>query len=388
MKIIVVVPWAPSVTRPRSLGLISYLAKNHDVLVVGATWSASDAEELQQLPVTRVVAVPMKKTGAYWRSLVGLLKGRSLQQSYVDSPHFRSVLRQAVAEFRPDLAFFNVIRTAQFGNEVGEIPTVIDLDEFRSSYYELLSETSKNPMWRIIASLEKKRMREAEERVLAEFNRVIVSSPTDLQPNNPGIRLVRSPHALSSPLGSSENRARNDLRIIFVGRQSYRANAEAVNWFVREVLPGVLKRVPNAHLFIVGDAPPKSTRRLGSDNVTVTGRVKDVAEHYASATVSVIPVTMATGVQMKLIESMVMGTPVVATPIVARGAGVDTQHCYVASTAAEWIDMVVAALTDEGSSASLVERARTWVGSEYSVDSIYRSLDEALSGIAVTKELR
>jgi glycosyltransferase involved in cell wall biosynthesis len=329
----------------------------------------------------------MKRLGAYWRSLVGLLKGDSLQQSYVDSPQFRQILRQVVADFQPDLAFFNVIRTAQFSDEVGSIPKIIDLDEFRSSYYELLAETSKNPIWRFIAKIEKKRMREAEARVLEQFDRVIVSSPTDLRADTPKTRLVRSPHALA-PLSIDQSIARKKYSIIFVGRQSYRANAEAVNWFVQEVLPGVLLQVPEAHLSIVGDAPPESTRRLQCNNVTVTGRVGNVAAYYASAALSVIPVTMATGVQMKLIESMVMGVPVVATPIVARGAGVDSRQCYVASTAAEWVDTVVAALTDQQASCSLVERASAWVDTQYSGDSIYRSLDEAVAGLTTAKEPR
>lgn len=387
MKIVVVVPWAPSVTRPRSLGLISYLAQHHEVVIVGATWSVSDAEEFNHLPVARTVTVPMKKLGAYWRSLVGLLKGSSLQQSYLDSLKFRHVLRQVVADFQPDLAFFNVIRTAQFSDEVGSIPKIIDLDEFRSSYYELLAETSKNPVWRFIAKIEKKRMREAEARVLRQFDRVIVSSPTDLRFDTPRIRLVRSPHALT-PHSIVQGKARRQYSIIFVGRQSYRANAEAISWFVQEVLPGVLLRVPQAHLSIVGDAPPESTLRLQGDHVTVTGRVRDVADYYASATVSVIPVTMATGVQMKLIESMVMGVPVIATPIVARGAGVDSRQCYVASTAAEWVDRVVAALTDQQASLFLAKRASAWVDTEYSADSIYRSLDEAVAGLTTAKEPR
>lgn len=386
MKILVVTPWAPGVTRPRSLGLIKHLAEHHEVVVIGAAWNAKDVEELRQLPVKLVVPVRLKKPMAYLRCFVGLLKGHSLQQSYVDSRAFRLAMRKTVVEFGPDLGFFNVIRTAQFSNELNDIPLVIDLDEFRSAYYELLSKTSRNPLWRVVAKIEARRMREAEERALTDFDTVIVSSPTDLSERGSKVRLVRSPHTIETH-HLREPLAKVGGQIVFVGRQSYRANAEAIKWFVREVMPGVLRRVPSARLSIVGDAPPQSTRQLESPNISVTGRVNDVAAHYASASVSIIPVTMATGVQMKLIESMFMGTPVVATPIVARGAGIDERHCFIAQTADEWATRVVQVLTDEAASRQMSQSAKRWADREYSRNSITRSLDKVLAEVLLLDEL-
>lgn len=385
MKVLVVAPWAPSVTRPRSLGLIKHLAEFHEVVVIGAAWNSAEIEELKRLPVQLVVPIRMNKSAAYWRCLIGLVKGRSLQQSYVDSDVFRRKLRQLITDFKPDLGYFNVIRTAQFQDEFNEVPCVIDLDEFRSAYYDLLGETTKNPLWRLIAKVESRRMREAEMRTLEDFERVFVSSPEDLSKHDSKVRLVRSPYAIEARKHDRQA-SRAEGHIIFVGRQSYRANAEAITWFAQQVMPEIRRRVPGSHLSIVGDAPPRSIRRLQDQSIKVTGRVDDVAAYYASAAVSIIPVTMATGVQMKLIESMVMGTPVVATPIVARGAGIDGRHCYIAQSADEWATRVVQLLEDQTVSHQTSEAARKWVETEYSMASIGSSLDQAMVGLFAPDE--
>jgi glycosyltransferase involved in cell wall biosynthesis len=354
-------------------------------VVVGAAWSAADVEELKRLPVQRVVPVRLKKSAAYFRCLLGAVKGCSLQQSYVDSNALRRTLREVIGDFKPDLGYFNVIRTAQFHDEFDEVPCVIDLDEFRSAYYDLLAETSANPLWRLIARVESRRMREAEMRALEVFERVLVSSPTDLSKHDSKVRLVRSPHAIEVRRHNNKT-SRVEGHIIFVGRQSYRANAEAIIWFAQQVMPEVRKRIPGSRLSIVGDAPPRSIRRLQGSSITVTGRVDDVGAYYASAAVSIIPVTMATGVQMKLIESMVMGTPIVATPIVARGAGIDGRHCYIARSADEWITRLVQVLEDQTVRDQASDAARKWVETEYSMASITSSLDQAIDGVFAPDE--
>ncbi|MDI3213092.1 glycosyltransferase [Arthrobacter sp. AL12] len=387
MKILVVVPWAPSVTRPRSLGLIKHLAENNEVVVVGAGWSETEIEELLELPVSRVVPVRLRKISAYFRCILGLVLGRSLQQSYVDANKFRRVIRRELAAFQPDLGYLNVIRTAQFVNEFENVPTVIDLDEFRSAYYDLLSITSRNPVWRMIAKIEARRMRRAEVKVLEAFDGILVSSPNDLVDGHYNVSLVRSPHALSG-VSPPTPEARIAGSIIFVGRQSYRANSEAVSWFVRQVFPRVVEHIPGAHLTIVGDAPSRSIMQMAGPQISVTGRVESLTGYYSTASVSIIPIRMATGVQMKLIESMALGAPVVATPIVVQGAGVTEAHCMVADTADEWVSSVVEVLLDSQKGLALAKEAARWASSTYSPEAIGASLDLALAELRMPDQQR
>jgi glycosyltransferase involved in cell wall biosynthesis len=70
----------------------------------------------------------------------------------------------------------------------------------------------------------------------------------------------------------------------------------------------------------VGSNPTKEVLSLSSNNgVTVTGYVPDTREYLNKATVVVVPLRIARGIQNKILEAMAMGIAVVATPQAFEG---------------------------------------------------------------------
>ena len=112
---------------------------------------------------------------------------------------------------------------------------------------------------------------------------------------------------------------RKDL--LFVAGFSHPPNADAAEWFVREVLPLICERHPDIHLFLVGSNPSAAVMALQGDHVTVTGFVSDeeLARHYASARVVVAPLRYGGGMKGKVIEAMRFGVPCVTTTAGIQG---------------------------------------------------------------------
>ena len=103
--------------------------------------------------------------------------------------------------------------------------------------------------------------------------------------------------------------------IVFTGQMDYAPNIEAVADFVRNTLP----LLPNVVFAIVGRAPSAAVRALAGDRVIVTGEVPDTRPWLAAADVVVAPLTLARGIQNKVLEAMAMGKPVVASSAAAEG---------------------------------------------------------------------
>ena len=102
---------------------------------------------------------------------------------------------------------------------------------------------------------------------------------------------------------------------IFTGDMSYFPNREGVTYFVRDVLPLVRRQIPDIRFLVVGRNPGRQVEALQSEpGVEVTGFVPDVRPFLARASVAVAPLTIAAGVQNKILEAMSSGLPVVATP--------------------------------------------------------------------------
>jgi sugar transferase (PEP-CTERM/EpsH1 system associated) len=103
--------------------------------------------------------------------------------------------------------------------------------------------------------------------------------------------------------------------IVFPGAMDYYANVDGVVWFTKEVLPLIKREVSEIQFYIVGGNPKKAVLSLSLNNgVKVTGYVPDMREYLNKATVVVVPLRIARGIQNKILEAMAMGIPVVATP--------------------------------------------------------------------------
>jgi GT2 family glycosyltransferase len=112
---------------------------------------------------------------------------------------------------------------------------------------------------------------------------------------------------------------RHDL--VFVAGFGHPPNADAAEWFVREVLPLVRESRPHVQLDLVGSNPSDAVKALHGDGITVTGFVTDeeLAARYGDARVVVAPLRYGAGIKGKVIEAMRFGVPCVTTSAGVQG---------------------------------------------------------------------
>jgi glycosyltransferase involved in cell wall biosynthesis len=96
-------------------------------------------------------------------------------------------------------------------------------------------------------------------------------------------------------------------------------------------MPEVRRQVPDAELLLVGQGTPSwlESEFDGLEGVVATGQVDDVRPYLHRAWVSVLPLRRAGGSQIKVMEALAAGVPVVTTSPVAAALGVDEQDGVV-----------------------------------------------------------
>jgi GT2 family glycosyltransferase/glycosyltransferase involved in cell wall biosynthesis len=125
-------------------------------------------------------------------------------------------------------------------------------------------------------------------------------------------------------------------------------NVDALAWFVRDVLPLVLRRVPEATIVVTGGDPPADVLKLRSASVRFAGFVDSLDDLYANVRAAIAPIRFGAGVKIKTIEAIQYGVPVVATPVGAEGLVLDEPACIaVSDDAAAFADALVRVLSDE-----------------------------------------
>jgi len=153
--------------------------------------------------------------------------------------------------------------------------------------------------------------------------------------------------------------------LVFSGSFRYRANYDAMQWFIGKVYPMILERMPDTHLIITGDhenlpLPP-------SDNVIRAGYVEDIKSLIASCTVSLAPLWVGGGTRLKILEAMALGVPVVATSKGSEGLNArHGEHLLIADSPELFADKVLELLKNADRREELAGKARRFVENRFS----------------------
>lgn len=107
--------------------------------------------------------------------------------------------------------------------------------------------------------------------------------------------------------------------LVFVACFDYYPNAEGAVSFARNVWPLLRERDPGLELILAGRNPVAAVRQLhGRQGITVTGQVPDIRPYVKSARAVIVPLSIARGIQNKVLEGLAMCKPVLVSPEVAQ----------------------------------------------------------------------
>jgi glycosyltransferase involved in cell wall biosynthesis len=161
--------------------------------------------------------------------------------------------------------------------------------------------------------------------------------------------------------------------MVFTGSMDWLPNEDAIQYFTREILPLVKRRVPDATLTVVGRNPYASLLELSKrdPSVIVTGRVDDVRPYMDRAAAYVVPLRIGGGTRLKIYEAMAMEKPIVSTTVGAEGLPVrDGAELLLADTPQAFADAVVRVLTDERLAHELGARGAATVRERFGWDQV------------------
>ena len=104
-------------------------------------------------------------------------------------------------------------------------------------------------------------------------------------------------------------------RAVFVASANS-INVDAANAFITGALPLIRAEIVDFEFWLAGDV---CLNALDAEGVHKLGRVDSVAQTYAQGALAVNPVRMGTGLNIKTMECLALGVPLVATESGSRG---------------------------------------------------------------------
>jgi glycosyltransferase involved in cell wall biosynthesis len=162
---------------------------------------------------------------------------------------------------------------------------------------------------------------------------------------------------IAVPLEEPVTRRPDPATLLFVGHLGFAPNVQAVVGLASGVMPLVWRKIPEARLLLVGRTPAPEVLALQGSRLEVHHDVATVTQFLARATVAVQPLRFGTGLQLKTIEALSAGVPLVVSQRAASPWGIkDGQHALIADTPTEVADAVITLLRDPAKARRLARR--------------------------------
>ena len=367
--------------RVRAFHAIAHLARANAVTVVAPVRSAAEAEQVQALAAlgVEVRTLRLGRAAALARTMASASLGLSASRGYFDSPALRAELRALCAARPFDLAIVHCSAVAHYAADLPipvKVLDFVDMDSRKWLDYRRFA----GPARRAVYAWEGWCLGRLERRMAARFDLCLTTTAHE----------DATLKEIAGPVASAVVRNGVDLerfhptdggydanRICFLGRMDYFPNEQAMVGFCRDVLPRLRVQRPGLRLSIVGADPGPRVRALAElEHVEVTGRVPDVRPYVQQAALTVAPLLIARGTQNKILESLAMGVPVVASGLACRGVDAELGRDLLRADGPEETAREVLRLLDHpptrarlaAAGRRLVERRYSWAATMADLD--------------------
>jgi len=401
MRILILSPWLPF---PPEFGggirvyeLIKNLARNHHVTLLTYAEAGQEARiaPLQELCKAVHTVLPSQSSdtsqGKRSQQLAALFSTASYQHRSTYTPQMQAAIDALLAKEEFDIV---QVEFSQMGAFNFKTKAVVVLDEHNLEY-ELLYRThcsERSPVRKLYNGLEYVKFRSEEQRTWRKVDACLLTSqreeeilhgvlpkkPTAVVPNGVDIEKFKA---------TRETQVNPDS-IVFTGLMKYRPNIDGVVFFVKEVLPHILKVRPSVVFSIVGQGPTEEIQRLAGPNVVVTGRVPEVGPYLNQAAAIVVPLRMGSGTRLKVLEALAMGKAMVSTSLGCEGIHVQSgKHLLIADDPVQFAQNVLQILDDPTLAECIGQNARTLAEGEYSWANITADLEKFYTRLLYRPEL-
>jgi glycosyltransferase involved in cell wall biosynthesis len=190
--------------------------------------------------------------------------------------------------------------------------------------WKRLADACTNPIKKMYLRFLTKRLRSYENQIINSFDGVVALTSED---KKLFIEEGCTTPVYIAPIGVNtagydlkEHKNTGDtLSVFHLGSMDWMPNLEAVDWFLKNVLPKVLSKNKYVKLFLAGKSMPQHLLGLQSQHIFVEGEIKDAKNYMNTKDVMIVPLLSGGGMRVKIIEGLALGKIIISTSIGAEG---------------------------------------------------------------------
>lgn len=174
--------------------------------------------------------------------------------------------------------------------------------------------------------------------------------------------------------------------ILFLGNFRHPPNVEAAEYLCKEIIPLIdPKFLLHNPIYIVGNALNDRIRGFADHldcDVRMIGWVPSVIPYFESARVSVAPLLYGAGTKRKLLQSLMLGVPIISTSIGVEGLNLITgKNVLVADGATAFAEAIVTLLGNNILWKKLVKEGASYINEHYGRETTRKIFSQVLNNV-------
>lgn len=370
MRILFLSRWYPYPTdngaKIRIFNLLKHLAERHTVHLLSFADGPVHAEDIAAMKqicpcVEAVVYHPFQPTRA--KAVLGLFSSRP--RSVIDTfhPELQTLVQRWVQEHQYDCLIASEIDMIPYAMNVPNVPLVFEEIEVATIREQFVRES--NPLRKARHALTWWKLRNYMRDSLPRFAGFTAVSTDELKgvtavvPNYRG-QMVVIPNGVDVMAHQQDFGPPQPDTLVYAGAMTYKANFDAVAYFLAEIWPLIRAERPQATFYVTGKLDGVPVEQLPPrEGVVLTGYLDDVRPRVAQSWLSVIPLRLGGGTRLKILESLALGTPVVTTSKGMEGLDLQAERdVLVADTPNQFAAAVLQLLRDPHLRTALSQRGQ------------------------------
>lgn len=173
-------------------------------------------------------------------------------------------------------------------------------------------------------------------------------------------------------------------KALFIG-SGHPPNLEAVHFIVHELSP----QCPGIE-FYIGGTCSDAVNQDKPDNVNLLGRVEEEIKHqlFKEADVAINPMFSGAGTNLKTLEFLSSGIPLVSTGVGVRGLDLVDKVHFVLAEREHFAEKLNATVQDGALTASVSQRGQTYVDDKFSWAAVAKNVRDNLERLEIKKPKR
>lgn len=371
----------------RSFHWLAHLARQGNVDLVT---HVDDVKELRHQQILAdmcrdVRIFPLNPLVCRARGALSFLTGDAISVAWLTRPAGRALVQEWLATRDYDLVFAYSSQMGAYLPRPLPVPLLMDMVDVDSEKFRSYAENG-GLLKKLIFGREARCLNRLEKRLGEDAEKVLLATPNETAVYEERVgtgEVLALTNGVPRPEDVPDAATRDDDLIVFAGTMDYPANVAAAVHGARDVLPLVQRHRPNARFCIVGRNPTREVRELAElPGVEVTGGVASVRPYLESASVALVGLELARGIQNKVLEALAHGLPVVTTPSVLACMEPGGEEALLRGDDPQALaEHVVRLLADPVERARRGEAARAYVARNYDWDRLDARFDEIVAEI-------